>query len=77
MEERRVVDAPERRRGPVVEATDDEVEDRWLVIGRRVDDSGQVMTARTFLLGEGSGRFALHLAFGVDAAPRFTACRPG
>jgi len=55
----------------------DEVEDRWLVVGRRVDDTGQVITARTFLLGEGSGRFALHLAFGVDSAPPTALAMPG
>jgi hypothetical protein len=55
----------------------DEVEDRWLVVGRRVDDTGQVITARTFLLGEVSGRFALHLAFGVDTAPPTALAMPG
>jgi hypothetical protein len=45
------------------------IEDRWLVIGQRVDDRGDIVTARTFLLGETSGRLALHLAFGVGAAP--------
>ena len=53
------------------------VEDRWLVVGRRVDDTGQVITARTFLLGESSARFALHLAFGVDAAPPTVLAMPG
>src|SRR5439155_17507311 len=47
----------------------DTVEDRWAVVGRTVDDSGQVITARTFLLGEASHRWALHLAFGVYDAP--------
>ena len=55
----------------------DSVVDRWLVVGRRVDDSGQVITARTFLLGEQSGRFALHLAFGVDMAPPTALASPG
>jgi hypothetical protein len=48
---------------------EEEVEDRWLVVGWRLDDSGQVMTARTFLVGESTGRPALHLSFGVNAAP--------
>ena len=45
------------------------VEDRWLVIGQRIDDRGDIVTARTFLLGETSGRIGLQLAFGVGAAP--------
>ena len=53
------------------------VEDRWLVVGRRLDDSGQVMTARTWLLGETTSRFALHLAFGVGAAPPTVVAWPG
>jgi hypothetical protein len=56
---------------------DDGVEDRWLVVGRRVDDTGQVITARTYLLGEESARFALHLAFGVDTAPPTALAMPG
>jgi Family of unknown function (DUF5691)/SWIM zinc finger len=55
----------------------DGLDDRWLVVGRRVDDTGQVITARTFMLGEASGRFALHLAFGVDAAPPTVLAMPG
>src|SRR5439155_16084064 len=55
----------------------DAVDDRWLVVGRRVDDSGQVITARTFLLGESSKRPALHLAFGVGAAPPTALAMPG
>jgi hypothetical protein len=55
----------------------DSIADRWLVVGRRVDDTGQVITARTFLLGEASGRAALHLAFGVDAAPPTVLAVPG
>jgi hypothetical protein len=50
-------------------ASADAVEDRWAVVGRTVDDNGQVITARTFLLGEASRRWALHLAFGVYDAP--------
>ncbi len=53
------------------------IEDRWLVIGRQVDDSGSIMTARTWLLGEASGRLALHLAFGVGAAPPTVLALPG
>ena len=55
----------------------DTIDDRWLVVGRRVDDSGQVITARTFLIGESSKRPALHLAFGVDAAPPTALAVPG
>ena len=53
------------------------VEDRWLVIGQRVDDRGDIVTARTFLLGEASGRIGLQLAFGVGAAPPTLLAVPG
>jgi hypothetical protein len=53
------------------------VEDRWLVIGQRIDDRGDIVTARTFLLGESSSRMALHLAFGVGAAPPTLLAVPG
>ena len=53
------------------------VEDRWLVIGQRIDDRGDIVTARTFLLGETSGRIGLHLAFGVGAAPPTLLAVPG
>ena len=53
------------------------VDDRWLVIGQRIDDRGDIVTARTFLLGEGSGRFGLQLAFGVGAAPPTLLAVPG
>ena len=55
----------------------DAVEDRWLVIGQRIDDRGDIVTARTFLLGETSRRLALHLAFGVGAAPPTLLAVPG
>ena len=55
----------------------DAVADRWLVVGRRLDEGIQVMTARTWLLGEASGRIALHLAFGVDEAPPTPIALPG
>jgi Family of unknown function (DUF5691)/SWIM zinc finger len=55
----------------------DGVEDRWLVVGQRVDDRGDIVTARTFFLGESSGRIALHLAFGVGAAPPTLLAIPG
>ena len=55
----------------------DAVEDRWLVIGQRIDDRGDIVTARTFLLGETSRRLALHLAFGVGAAPPTLLAIPG
>jgi Family of unknown function (DUF5691)/SWIM zinc finger len=53
------------------------VVDRWLVIGQRIDDRGDLVTARTFLLGEAHGRIALHLAFGVGAAPPTLLALPG
>ena len=53
------------------------VEDRWLVIGQRIDDRGDIVTARTFLFGETSGRIGLHLAFGVGAAPPTLLAVPG
>ena len=55
----------------------DAVEDRWLVIGQRIDDRGDLVTARTFLLGQTSGRIALNLAFGVGAAPPTLLALPG
>jgi Family of unknown function (DUF5691)/SWIM zinc finger len=55
----------------------DAVEDRWLVIGQRIDDRGDIVTARTFLLGETSGRIGLQLAFGVGAAPPTLLALPG
>ena len=55
----------------------DAVSDRWLVVGRRLDEGIQVMTARTWLLGEASGRIGLHLAFGVDEAPPTPIALPG
>ena len=53
------------------------VADRWLVIGQRIDDRGDIVTARTFLLGENSARIGLHLAFGVGAAPPTLLAVPG
>ncbi|HEU5202676.1 MAG TPA: DUF5691 domain-containing protein [Candidatus Limnocylindrales bacterium] len=53
------------------------VEDRWLVIGQRIDDRGDIVTARTYLLGEASGRIGLQLAFGVGAAPPTLLALPG
>ena len=53
------------------------VEDRWLVIGQRIDDRGDIVTARTFLIGETSARVGLHLAFGVGAAPPTLLAAPG
>ena len=53
------------------------VDDRWLVIGQRIDDRGDIVTARTFLLGEHSRRVGLHLAFGVGAAPPTLLAVPG
>ena len=53
------------------------VDDRWLVVGQRIDDRGEIVTARTFVVGEASGRIALHLAFGVGAAPPTLLALPG
>ena len=36
-----------------------------------------MITARTWFIGEGSGRVALHLSFGVDAAPPTVVALPG
>jgi hypothetical protein len=47
---------------------EDAVSDRWLVVGRTVTGDERLTTARTWLLGEVSGRFALHLAFGAGGA---------
>ena len=53
------------------------VEDQWLVIGQRIDDRGEIVTARTFLQGQTSARVGLHLAFGVGAAPPTLLAVPG
>jgi hypothetical protein len=48
------------------------VSDRWLVLGRTVTADDRLTTARTWMTGEQSRRFALHLAFtvgGVNPAP--------
>ena len=42
---------------------DGDVTDRWLALGRTVTSDERLTTARTWLLGETTGRFALHLAF--------------
>ncbi|AGL19782.1 SWIM zinc finger family protein [Actinoplanes sp. N902-109] len=42
------------------------VRDQWQVLGQTDSDDGTITTRRTWLLGAGSGRFALHLSF---AAP--------
>jgi hypothetical protein len=54
-----------------------DVQDRWLVVGQRIDDRGDIVTARTYLLGETSARIGLHLAFGVGAAPPTLLGLPG
>jgi hypothetical protein len=36
-----------------------DVDDRWLVVGQRIDDRGDIVTARTYLLGETSGSDSL------------------
>ncbi|WP_067503284.1 SWIM zinc finger family protein [Actinoplanes sp. TFC3] len=42
------------------------VRDHWQVLGQSDSDDGTITTRRTWLLGAGTGRFALHLSF---AAP--------
>jgi len=42
------------------------VRDTWQVLGQTDSDDGTIVTRRTWLLGVGSGRYALHLSF---AAP--------
>ena len=44
------------------------VADRWLVLGRTVYADDRLTTARTWLMGEVSNRYALHLAFGAGGA---------
>jgi hypothetical protein len=47
----------------------DAVADRWLALGRAVSVDERLTTARTWLLGEATGRWALHLAFASGATP--------
>jgi hypothetical protein len=49
-------------------ATADAVPDRWLAVGRTVTSDDRLTTTRTWLLGEATRRFALHLAFGAGGA---------
>ena len=56
---------------------DDVVTDRWLVIGRTMSGDDRLTTARTYMLGEESGRHALHLAFGAGGARPATLGFPG
>jgi hypothetical protein len=53
------------------------VSDRWLVLGRTVTSDDRLTTARTWLLGEASRRFALHLAFGAGGANPVPLAMPG
>lgn len=48
---------------------DSAITDRWLALGRTVTTDERLTTARTWLLGEDSGRWALHLAFAPTGAP--------
>ncbi len=45
------------------------VTDRWLAVGRSVGGDQRITTARTWLLGERTGRWALHLAFAPGGMP--------
>ena len=45
------------------------VTDRWLAVGRAVSGNERITTARTWLLGERTGRWALHLAFAPGELP--------
>ena len=47
---------------------DTRTDDRWLVVGRTVTSDERLTTVRTWLLGDATGRFALHLAFGGGGA---------
>lgn len=42
--------------------------DRWLALGRTVTSDDRLTTVRTWLLGEETGRYALHLGFGAGGA---------
>ncbi len=53
------------------------VADRWLVLGRTVYADDRLTTARTWLIGEGSNRYALHLAFGAGGANPPPLAMPG
>ena len=53
------------------------VADRWLVLGRTVYADDRLTTARTWLIGEVSNRYALHLAFGAGGANPPPLAMPG
>ncbi len=56
---------------------DGAVADRWLVLGRTVYADDRLTTARTWLMGEASNRYALHLAFGAGGANPPPLAMPG
>jgi hypothetical protein len=56
---------------------DGAVTDRWLALGRTVNSDDRLTTARTWLLGDASGRYALHLAFGAGGANPTPLAMPG
>ena len=56
---------------------DGAVADRWLAVGRIVTGDDRLTTARTWLVGETTNRFALHLAFGAGGANPAPIALPG
>ncbi|PYP76069.1 MAG: hypothetical protein DMD35_19790 [Gemmatimonadetes bacterium] len=53
------------------------VDDRWLVIGQRVEDDDRLRVQRTWLLGLESERYALVLQFAAGSAPFTESFVPG
>lgn len=51
-----------------VAASGETVNDRWVVLGQRVDDEERIRVQRNWLLGESTGRRALVLQFAVGEA---------
>jgi hypothetical protein len=53
------------------------VRDNWLVLGQRVEEDDRLRTQRTWLLGSGTGRFALLLQFAHGKQPFDPVPMPG
>jgi hypothetical protein len=53
------------------------VQDRWLVLGRHVEDEGKLRVQRTWLWGAASARPALVLAFSAGGQPLDRSLTPG
>jgi len=45
------------------------VDDRWIVLGQRIDEEGRLTVRRTWLLGEDTRRYALVLQFAAAGSP--------